>query len=946
MISKLKYYFTIAWKKYHFIIPFKELKRFFSNHQKKNYVFSSSSYKKWLHNNYDVTCYTKLSYKPLISIIIPVYNVKGKYLEQCLLSILNQSYDNYEICIVDDASTNKDTIQILKKYKDNPKVKIKHHKKNSHISIASNDAVLMAKGEFITFIDNDDFIDQDALYEIAKVINQNKNIDLIYSDEDKVSANGKFYHTPFFKPDYSPDYLLNVNYICHLLTIRKTVFEKVGGFRKGYEGVQDWDLLLRITEITNHIYHIPRILYHWREIGTSTALNTNNKPYVLEKAIHLIKETLERRNIKGEVKAYDNNFIQIDYQHQHPLVSIIVVINDRFSKYKKNIESIIKNTNYSKLEFILVAKSDEYQKINKWNQYKVKVLKTNKFNESKMINQAAKMASGEYLTIITQKILINDENWLNKLIGVVEKKHIGIVSGNFINNKMIEYGSSIYDSDIIETSVWENNNSSWGIYTKLIHEYNTLIVKDYVMVVKKDCFNLVNGFNEKINKYNHVDFCLKLYHQGFYHVIKPDVQFILDQPINHPDEHIKFADSYDPFYNFNLDSKQAYYLKNTGDHKKHVFVIGSRGYEFHYGGWETFVKELIDHSHNPDIIFHVSGLGGVEKHYKLNDHLYIDLFPLNKFGKMQMYMHTKKATKYYKKYVCNNKLKNSIFYILGLKLGNYLTFNHHRLNKLGIKILVNPDGLEWKRGKYGLIGKTYFLITEKLMLNHCDNIICDAKGIYKYIKNKYPRNKIPKEIITYGVKEYHDFISEKELNDQYHLTKDGYLLVVGRLVPENNLDYIIKEFVSSDINKQLVIVTNESKPVFKQWCQSHHIKLNKKVVYLGPVYEEKNIYSLRHYAWAYIHGHSVGGTNPSLLESFYLTPLVIAYDICFNKDICHNGALYFCLEENSLCDLLNNYQEIDAQRSSYHDIATRLINKNHTWDIIALKYDKIFKKED
>ena len=241
----------------------------------------SSDYQMWLKKYEIKPMYKKLKYQPLISVLIPVYNVDGVFLRKCLDSVLAQKYDNFEIIVVDDASTNKGTLRILKRYEKNPKIKIKYRSKNGHISRTTNDALELAKGEFIALMDDDDEIPENTLYEIVKILNQDKTIDFIYTDEDKITENGKRRFDPNFKSDWAPDSFYSSNYLSHFGVIRKSIIEEAGCFRVGFEGAQDYDLYLRVLEKTNRIYHIPKILYHWRAMPGSTATEIHNKNYAV-----------------------------------------------------------------------------------------------------------------------------------------------------------------------------------------------------------------------------------------------------------------------------------------------------------------------------------------------------------------------------------------------------------------------------------------------------------------------------------------------------------------------------------------------------------------------------------------------------------------------------------------------------------------------------------------
>ena len=311
-----------SWKKYHFLIPPKMMKRYIKYlwniiREKEGLFYSPfdvGQYNMWLVANEKKPKYEELAYKPLISFLIPVYNVESKYLEECLDSILAQKYNNFEICIVDDASTLNETKKTLKKYEGKKKIKIKYRTKNGHISRATNDALkmakgefvaLMAKGEFVALMDNDDIISENALYEVVRVLNKNKKIDMIYTDEDKINLEGKRCD-PNFKSDWAPDSFLSSNYMSHLGVLRKSIVDEIGGFRVGFEGAQDYDLYLRFTEKTDKIYHVPKVLYHWRMIPGSTSMEINEKNYALEKGRQALEEALKRRGIRGVVKTVKN----------------------------------------------------------------------------------------------------------------------------------------------------------------------------------------------------------------------------------------------------------------------------------------------------------------------------------------------------------------------------------------------------------------------------------------------------------------------------------------------------------------------------------------------------------------------------------------------------------------------------------------------------------------
>ena len=379
LIKKSVYF---AWHRHHFLIPPSAMKKYIKsffvvlrrNGSTANLIVSKKAYAKWIEENEFEPKYKKFKYNPKISVIIPVYNVSRKLLSECLDSILNQSYDNFEICLADDNSSNEETKQTLKEYEEKDKrIKVVYRKENGMISKASNSALELSTGEFIMLVDNDDTINKDAMYYMVEALNDNKKLDFIYSDEDKLDYNGNRCE-PHFKPDYSPDTFMSINYICHLSMIRKTIVDKLGGFRSEYDGSQDYDLFLRVVEVTDNIYHIDKILYHWRQTPTSTAGSIDNKNYTIDTSIKALNQALKRRKINGYAYKHPNlNSFLINYEHDNPLVSIIIPTRDRLDLLKNCVDSIIDKCTYKNYE-IVIADNDSKEKetLNFFKEYKKK----------------------------------------------------------------------------------------------------------------------------------------------------------------------------------------------------------------------------------------------------------------------------------------------------------------------------------------------------------------------------------------------------------------------------------------------------------------------------------------------------------------------------------------------------------------------------------------------
>lgn len=381
---------------------------------------------------------------------------------------------------------------------------------------------------------------------------------------------------------------------------------------------------------------------------------------------------------------------------------------------------------------------------------------------------------------------------------------------------------------------------------------------------------------------------------------------------------------------------------------KNIFIIGSRGYHAKYGGWETFVSNLVDHYNDKDTIFYVGELIENKENdktlKKINKNLYLIPTYVKDIGSPKMFLYTIKSYLYTLKYIKENNLNNSYIYVLGLKLGPLLQFQKRLRKKYQIKILVNPDGLEHRRSKWNKLIRLCFLLSEWSMINNCDIVICDALGIQKYIEEKYKKTRNKTKYIAYGAKtEDLSHINEEEILKEYNLKKDNYCLMVGRCVPENNYELVIKEYMNSTIEKDLIIITNlSSSNYYQELLEKLNFQTDKRIRFIDGVYNQQKLATIRKNAYLYIHGHSVGGTNPSLIEALSLTDLNILYDVCFNRDVGEDACLYF-KEEGSLEKILNDKKKLDSLKDKIGKKAKKRAREHFTWEIIVKKYKKIFK---
>ena len=542
LIKKSIYF---AWYRHHFLIPprvlIKYIKSFFAvikrGNSTSNLFINQSEYTKWFNENNKTIEYKKLKYKPLFSFIVPTYNVSKKYLSECLDSLLSQSYDNFEVCIADDHSSLEETINTLKEYeKKDSRIKVKYRDENGMISKASNSAIDLAKGEFIVLVDNDDTIEKDALYYLALALNEDKNIDFIYTDEDKIDFSGK-YMEPHFKADYSPDTLMSVNYICHLSCIRKSLVDEVGRFRSKYDGAQDYDLFLSITEKTNKIYHIDRVLYHWRQTATSTAGYLGNKNYAYVAGKRALEDALKRRGLKGEV--LDNPRVStylVKYGNESEKVSIIIPMKDKAKITKRCLESIYNKCTYKNFEVILVdnrsLEKDTFDMIsfyeNKYDNFKCIRLEC-EFNYSYINNEAVRHATGDYLLFLNNDTEVLTPDFTEWMLGYARLDHVGCVGIKLLYpDKLVQHAGVVLGyggvAGHIYVALSYNDN---GLFGRLVQPYNYSAVTAACLMVKKEKFNDVGGFDEKLKvALNDADLNLKLLSKGYYNVCLSNVEMI------------------------------------------------------------------------------------------------------------------------------------------------------------------------------------------------------------------------------------------------------------------------------------------------------------------------------------------------------------------------------------------------------------------------------------
>lgn len=495
--------------------------------QEKFDLEENENYQKWIekyepkYDELEKQRETTFEYMPKISIVVPMYNTPEKYFKELLESITEQTYENWELCLADGSPEKaeylEDLIQPL-----GDKIKYKLLSENKGISGNSNEALKLATGDFIALLDHDDIIPKFALYEIVKTINENPDVDFIYTDEDKILEENEKRISPHFKQDYAIDTLRSYNYICHFSIFKKELMDKLGGFNSKFDGSQDYDLILRATEQAKHIVHIPKILYNWRISSTSVASGAAAKPYAYEAAKRAILASIERHGIQG-AKVEDSRIIGL-YKVTYPVkgepkISIIIPNKDHKKDLKRCIKSILKST-YKNYEIIIVENNSKeknifkyYKKLEKNPNIKIEKCEMSIFNYSKLNNYGASKANGEYFVFLNNDTKIITNNWLETIISNCQREEIGAIGAKLIyKNKRIQHAGVVLNLTGTAGHVnWNEKENNPGYFGRIMIQQNVSAVTGALLGVSKKNFDQVNGFDETFPiAYNDVDFCLKI----------------------------------------------------------------------------------------------------------------------------------------------------------------------------------------------------------------------------------------------------------------------------------------------------------------------------------------------------------------------------------------------------------------------------------------------------
>jgi GT2 family glycosyltransferase len=519
---------------------------------------------------------SQIAKPPLLSVVMPVYNPPPEFLDKAIESVIAQVYQNWELCIADDASTDPAVKETLQRWQERePRVRVLFREENGHISRATNSAAEISRGDYIVLMDQDDEITPDALGEVALYLSEHDETDMLYSDDDKINAQGQRF-APQFKPDWSPELLLSYMYFSHLFVLRRSLFFEAGQLREGYEGSQDYDLALRASEIAARIGHIPKVLYHWRVLPGSTALSGSAKPESFSAGMNAVQEAFYRRGVQAKVYQSDwavkanCGIFSHDFPDEGPRVAIIIPTKNNVAVLSVCIESL-KKTSYKNYEVIIIDnESDDAETLDYLSKTRHKVLRIanpdGKFSFAAINNAAVEQANADYVLFLNNDTEVVTPDWLSQMVGYLGLEGVGAVGA-----RLLFPDGRIQHAGIVHGYY----NGMAGPAFKLLPGWNhgylsyTMVARNYTaataacLLTRRDLFLSEGGFDEQNFSvaYNDVDYCYRLVASGHRIVYCPTAELIhhegysrgfADNPAEPAAFRKKYGDKIDTFYNPNL----------------------------------------------------------------------------------------------------------------------------------------------------------------------------------------------------------------------------------------------------------------------------------------------------------------------------------------------------------------------------------------------------------
>lgn len=538
---------------------------------------------------------TKFSYAPKFSVVVPLYHTPAKFLKDLVRSMMYQSYANWELCLVNASPEDVHLTSLLENWAMRDKrIRVIRLEKNLGIAQNTNAGIEASTGEFIAFLDHDDFLEPDALFCYADALNKDKTIDVFYSDEDKTDEYAAHYFYPHFKSDFNIDLLHANNYMCHFLAVRKSLVDTVGGLNEKFDGAQDYDFVLRLTENTKKIYHCPRILYHWRCSNQSTAASQGNKMY----AIHAGKAALNAHykrigwNARAQEGAVDGWYQTKFTLKEEPLVSILIPNKDHTDDLDVCLNSFFERADYQNYEFIIIENNSVlpetfayYEKIEKEHDNVKVVYWEAGFNYSTINNFGFKFAKGDYIMLLNNDVELITPDIFQSMLGFCMRPEVGIVGAKLLyNDHTVQHAGVLVGAGGLADHVFKGiHEDDPGYMGRAISSQDVSAVTAACLLVKRSVYEEVGGLEEEFQvAFNDVDFCLKVRKAGYLIVYDADVKLFHYESKSRgmedtTDRFIRFGNEMmllnskwdilstfvDPYYNPNLSYLEYYKINHT-----------------------------------------------------------------------------------------------------------------------------------------------------------------------------------------------------------------------------------------------------------------------------------------------------------------------------------------------------------------------------------------------
>lgn len=476
--------------------------------------------------------------QPLISVVVPVYRTPEKFLREMIESVLGQTYSRLELCLADGSGGVTSVEEVIQDYvRKDSRVIYRKLSQNLGISGNTNAAVAMASGDYIALLDHDDLLEEHALFEVAKWIQEHPETDMLYTDEDKVTFDSGTFFQPHFKPDFNPELLRSNNYICHLLVVKKELAELVGDYREEFDGAQDYDYILRCTEHAREIGHIPKVLYHWRCHTASTAANPESKTYAYEAGRRAVEAHLKRMNIDAGVEMMDNpGFYRVSYAVSgNPKVSIVLLDIARLDALKRLVRVIRRNQTYTNFEILVLLDVPEKNKlilnfIKEHRQIPIKVVYcTSACNKFVTFSSLAEKLDSEYFLFLDSKAESLSRGWMEMFLGNVQRRDTGAVGGRvYDSERRLKYGAKILGLNGPAGDAFAGLRAGYtGYFHKAVLQQNYHAVSGQAMMVSREHFLKAGGFSEDVeDRLKDVDLCLKLERLGLKNIYEPGIVLI------------------------------------------------------------------------------------------------------------------------------------------------------------------------------------------------------------------------------------------------------------------------------------------------------------------------------------------------------------------------------------------------------------------------------------